>query len=230
LCSDAACLAIAYILAGGSGEYTAITPEGGVSVPEGSFEFHDTDEDGNAELLATGGAGGTLDTGPERPGTQVWSWDGSAYALAETIPGESPYFYHRVVDADGLLSSGDYEGAEQAYLAAVDDQTMLLWKADRNERDELEAYALYRAALAHLMGGGDAATATGYLDRAKAYPNTLHAQLAASFLGGYAAKGEVGVGCSAVEDDVRVNEAEYAGFWDYGAANPVFDPALMCPF
>ena len=95
---------------------------------------------------------------------------------------------------------------------------------------ELDAYALFRAALAHLLSGGDAATANGYLDRAKAFQNTLHAQLAASFQAAYAAKGEVGTGCAAANEDVRFNEAEYALFWEYGTDNPAFDPSAVCPF
>jgi hypothetical protein len=94
----------------------------------------------------------------------------------------------------------------------------------------LDAYGLFRAALAGLLAGGDAAAANANLDRARAIPNTLHAQLAASFQAAYAAKGEVGVGCTAANEDVRFNEAEYAAFWDYGTDNPPFDPANVCPF
>jgi hypothetical protein len=230
LCAEGRCFDLAFVLQGTGGAYVELTPAGGVGVIDGSFELEDADGDGAQELLASGTRASTPEAGPQRLVVETWAWDGAAYALSGTAPGASNYLYHRVLDADALLAAGDYAGSEAAYVAAVDDQSLLLWKADENERAELDAYALFRAALAHLLSGGDATTANGYLDRAKAFPNTLHAQLAASFQAAYAAKGEVGTGCAAANEDVRFNEAEYRTFWDYGTDNAGFDPAAVCPF
>lgn len=229
-CGADGCLATAFVYEGNAGEYDTVSPRDGISIGDGTFSLSDTDGDGTTEVLATGGGGGTAETGPERPRTEIWAWDGAFYSLINTVPADSPYLYHRVTDADALMAAGDYAAAETAFVAAADNPLAQPWRKDTNELEELRAYALYRAALAHLMDGGDADTAGAYLDRAKAAAGTLHAQLAASFDAGYAAKGEVGVGCAAVQDDLRANDAEYAAFWDFGAANPSYNPAAICPF
>jgi hypothetical protein len=229
-CGEAACFDLAYILEGGADGYEAIGPADGIGIAEGAFSFADENGDGAKELLATGGAISSTESGPQRPRTEVWAWDGTAYALRETRPGESQYLYHHVLAADAILDGGDYTSAEEAYLALTEDDALLLWKPEQNEREEVTAYALYRAGLAHLLGGGDTATAIVYLERAASSVGTLHAQLGAAFHAGYAAKGEISVGCAAVQDDVRINEAEYVAFWNFGTANPTFDPRGVCPF
>ena len=228
-CGESACLDLAYILEGNGDGYEAIGPQDGIGIAEGTFEFIDEGGDGSKELLATGGAIATAESGPQRPRTEVWAWDGSTYSLSETRPGESQYLYHRILDADALLAASDYAGAIAAYQASAADQALLLWKPDQAEREELRAYALYRVALAQLLSSGDATAANASLDEAKAISGTLHAQLAAAFQAGYAAKGEVGVGCAAVQDDVRLNEPEYAAFWDFGDGEPAVRPAKRLP-
>jgi hypothetical protein len=229
-CGEAACLDLAYLLEGTAEGYEAIGPIDGIGIAEGRFEFVDEDGNGSKELLATGGAIAMPESGPQRPRTEVWAWDGSAYTLAETRSGVSSYLYHGILDADALLQAGDYAGAVAAYDAARGNGDLLLWKSDAGEREELRAYALFRTALAHLLGDGDGAAANAALDEARSLAGTLHQQLAAAFQAGYAAKGEISAGCAAVQDDVRLNEPEYADFWDFGTANPQFDPQAVCPF
>jgi hypothetical protein len=229
-CGSAGCLATAFVVEGAAGAYDTVSPRDGITIGDGVLSVADSDGDGVMEVLASGGAGGTAETGPERPRTEVWAWDGAFYSLRETIPADSPYLYHRVVDADALLAAGDFPAAEAAYVAAAENPLAQAWRKETNELEELRAYALFRAALARLMAGGDAATANAYLDRARSAAGTLHAQLAGAFQAGYAAKGEISVGCAAVQDDLRANEAEYAAFWDFGSSNPPFNPAAVCPF
>jgi hypothetical protein len=231
-CGASTCFETAFIYKGTAEAYELVSPQDGISVAGGGFEFRDLNDDGSLELIATGEyTSGSVGAGPQRPRTEVWAWNGaSAYVLLGTESGPSRYLYHHVIDADALLDGGDYAQAEQAYVTAAEETEPLLWKSDRNEQAELSAYALFRAALARLVAGGGSETAMAHLDRAKAMTGTLHAQLAASFQAGYAAKSEIGVGCAAVRDDLRANDAEYAAFWDYGYANPTFDPARVCPF
>jgi len=229
-CGASACFETAFIYAGSGDGYELISARDGIGVGEGSFEFRDTDGDGSLELLASGGISGSVGAGPQRPRTETWGWDGSLYTLRTTEPGPSPYLYHHIADADAVLAAGNYTLAEQMYLLAVLDATLEAYYPDKNEVAELRAYGLFRAALAHLLSGGDAATATGYLESAREGEQTLHAQLAASFQAGFAAKSEISVGCAAVRDGLRANEPEYEAFWDFGYANPTFNAAIFCPF
>jgi hypothetical protein len=225
-CIGALCVATVHIIAGTTDGYVAVAPADGIPMP-GATDVHIDDA---KQFVLTGAEPETPATGPQRGRTETWAWDGSAYALKTTTPAAPRYLYHAILDADALLQLGDYAGAQAAYAAAIDARSLALWKPDKNERAELEAYALFHAALASLLAGGDRDSATALLDRSKAYANTLNAQLAGSFEAGYAAKQSISVGCGAASDDLLRNGAEYASFWNYGTANPRFDPATVCPY
>ena len=225
-CIGVLCVATVHIITGTAGGYVAVPPVVGIEMP-GATDVH---IDNAKRFVLTGAEPETPKTGPQRGRTETWAWDGTAYALKTTTPAPARYLYHAILDADALLQLNDYVGAQAAYAAAVDDKSLALWKPDRNERAELEAYALFHAALADLLANADPGAATALLDRSKAYVNTLHAQLAGSFEAGYAAKQSVSVGCGAASDDLLRNGAEYASFWDYGTANPRFDPTTICPY
>jgi hypothetical protein len=182
-------------------------------------------------LLLSGGAQGSAGAGPQRSRTEVWAWNGAAYALKSTRLDKPAFLYHAVKDADALFAAAKYADAEAAYIAVVGDQSLTVWNEEKHERNELESYSLFRAGLARLLAGADAAKANEYFDRAKSYhPQTLHDQLAGSFKAGYNAKGSASVGCAAVRDDIAANLAEYQAFWDFGYGNPPFDADAMCPF
>jgi hypothetical protein len=229
-CGANTCTDTVYVKKGTSSGYEDIAPAEGISLTTAEVTFEDTDGDGAKELVLTGGTAGSAGAGPQRPVTEVWGWDGFAYVRRSSTPAPPRYLYHAVKDADALFDAGNYAPAGEAYLAAIENPELELWMPDTNERNELESYSLFRAALAVLAEGGDAARANGYLDRAEAYPETLHAQLAGAFQAGFEAKSEISVGCSAVRDDLGANAAEYAAFWDFGFANPSFAPNTVCPF
>ena len=229
-CAATTCSTTVHILKGTAAGYVSIGPPDGITMANAEAKFQDA-SDGTQELLLSGGDQGSAAAGPQRSRTETWAWNGTAYALASTQLDKATYLYHAVKDADTLFAAAKYTEAETAYVALVGDTTLQVWSEDKNERTELESYALFRAGLAVLVGGGDPATANGYFDRARSYqPQTLHDQLAGSFKAAYAAKGSISVACSAVRDDIDANLAEYQAFWDFGTSNPPFDPASICPF
>lgn len=230
-CGASTCFETVHILKGTATGYVSLTPPDGITMPFASAKFEDTDGDGAQELLLSGGTQGSVGAGPQRTRTETWAWNGTAYALRSTAFDKATFLYHAVKDADVLVAATKYAEAEAAYAAVIGDSSLNVWSEEKNERNELESYALFRAGLAHLLAGGDAATANGYFDRAKSYqPQTLHDQLAGSFKAGYNAKGSIGVGCAAVRDDIAANLAEYQAFWDFGYGNPPFDADAVCPF
>jgi hypothetical protein len=229
-CGASTCTDTVHILKGTELGYVALTPPDGISMSFAELKFEDTDGDGSKELIMTGGTAGSAGAGPQRARTEVWAWDGASYALRSTKPEQATYLYQAVKDADQLFTDGQYQPAEVAYATAVNDKNLKVWMEEKNERNELESYALFRAGLAVLLANGERVTAIGYLDRAKAYANTLHAQLAASFEAGYSAKSSISVGCAAVRDDIAANLSEYQQFWNFGYSNPEFNPDTVCPF
>lgn len=230
-CGASTCFATVHIFKGTAAGYVTLTPPGGITMPYAEAKFEDTDGDGAKELLLTGGTQGSVGAGPQRARTEIWAWNGLAYALRTTRLDKATFLYHAVKDADTLFAAGKYAEAEAAYAAVVGDTSLKVWIEEKHERNELESYSLFRAGLAQLLGGGDAAKANGYFDRAKNYhPQTLHDQIAGSFKAGYNAKGSIGIGCAAVRDDIAANLAEYQAFWDFGYGNPPFDADAVCPF
>jgi hypothetical protein len=229
-CGASTCFETVHILKGTPSGYVSLGPPDGITMPFADAKFQNAG-DGTKELLLSGGAQGSVGAGPQRTRTETWAWNGTAFALKSTQLDAATYLYHAVKDADTLLSAGKYAQAEAAYTALVGDTSLKVWSEDKHERNELESYSLFRAGLAVVLAGGDAAKADAYFDRARAYtPQTLHEQLAGSFKAGYTAKGSVSVGCAAVRDDIAANLAEYQAFWDFGYGNPPFDPDAVCPF
>ena len=230
-CGATTCFDTVHILKGTASGYVSIAPPDGIAMSFATAKFEDVDGDGAKELLLNGGAVGSVGAGPPRTRTETWAWNGATYALRSTALNKPEYLYHAVKDADTLFAAGKYSEAETAYAAIVGETSLKVWMEQKRERNELESYSLFRAGLAVLQNGGDAAKANDYLDRARAYhPQTLHDQLAGSFKAGYNAKGSVSIGCAAVRDDIAANLAEYQAFWDFGYANPPFDADTICPF
>jgi hypothetical protein len=230
-CGASTCSQTVHILKGTAGGYVSLAPADGISMASAEARFVDVDGDSAKELLLTGGAIGSVGAGPQRARTETWAWNGATYALRSTELDKPAYLYHAVKDADALFAASKYADAVAAYAAVVGDASLLVWSEQKNERNELESYSLFRAGLAVAEAGGDTAKANGYLDRARGYqPQTLHGQLAGSFKAGLNAKGSVAVGCSAVRDDIAANLAEYQAFWDFGYGNPPFAADSFCPF
>ncbi|HYM15428.1 MAG TPA: hypothetical protein VEZ14_07700 [Dehalococcoidia bacterium] len=230
-CVGGICTQQVHVVRGTPAGYVDLAPAGGITmVMATDIKVTGANGTGPKQIVLTGGGPGDATTGPRRPQTEVWSWNGTVYALTSTTTAPSPYLYHAIVDADGLFTAGKYAAAAAAYLATVGNTSLQTFYPAKNERPELEAYALFRAGVATLMAGGDRTSADGYLTRANGYSGTLNRQLAGSFEAAYAAKGEVSIGCSAVREDVQANLSEYARFWDFGTSNPAFAPNAVCPF
>jgi hypothetical protein len=229
-CGAHTCFKAVHVVRGSASGYVQLTPADGISMEYPDLTFEDTDEDGRKEIVLHGGVIASVGAGPPRTRTEVWAWDGTSYALRSKTFDAPEFLYHAIKDADALFASAKYVEAEAAYVAAVDDKQLQVWMPDKNERNELEAYALFRAGLAEVAGGGDAAKAQALFARANAYAGTLNHQLAGSFAAAFAAKANISGGCAAVRDDIAANLAEYTAFWDFGYGNPPFDPDAVCPF
>lgn len=228
-CGAHTCVTTAHAVRGTGATYETVAPAEDIRM-DTATSVSVADAPGGGKLIVlTGGTIRSVGAGPPRDRTDTWAWDGSAFKLASSVPAKPVFLYHAITDADALFDAGKFPEAEAAYLAAMDDAELVVWTKD-NERDELTAWALFRAGVAEVLGAGDSGKAQEYLDRGNALSGTLNHQLAGSFSAAYAAKGSASIGCSAARDDVSANLAEYEAFWDFGYGNPKFDPAKVCPF
>jgi len=134
-----------------------------------------------------------------------------------------------VRDADEALAAGDYQTAIKLYREAVNSPD-LLDAESFGDAVELLSYARFRIGLALAQKGDSAAALTALDEAVAAEPDALHSQMAARFRQGYAKVKHTSPGCAAARDFVQANLDAFAALWDYGYANPEFDPDALCPF
>lgn len=173
-------------------------------------------------LSLRGGTNEDRGAGPPRTAELRLSWDGVSF-LAEEVPDPPAYLVQLIADGDALYASGAWGGARTLYLQAAGDRSLSDWKSVLGEtpgRPELQAYALFRAALATLRVG-DTPQALALLARAVSeHPATLHGAAAALYRAELQQGQSPPSACSTVEAFLQTRAAEHAAIWDYGYANP----------
>jgi len=140
-------------------------------VQNGDGEVLDSDGDGLLELALANGVGRGPDASAlERPRTDVWAWDGEAFALDHSRSASPPLFRIQAIwDGDSATQRGDYDAALAFYQQAISDPQLLGWSQDRMASDavyeggatptpdpdehlRLSAYGWYRIMLLHVAG------------------------------------------------------------------------------
>lgn len=228
-CGAHTCTSEVHVLGDG---YADLTPEEGIFMETADVMLEDQNGDGVPEIVLYGGTIGSVGAGPQRTRTEVHSWNGSTYELTETVYDPSDFLYFAIIDADVLFDAADYSNATAAYLAAIDDPDLIESGhfEKENERTELSAYALFRAGLAQLSAGDEAAGLASLQQSVDDYPDALNAGLADAFLPAYNTTSDIHSGCLAVRDYVDANLDDLQIFWDFGYSNPAFDAESVCPY
>ena len=103
--------------------------------------------------------------------------------------------------------------------------------AELGELDELGAYGTFRIALSQLIVGESQAGAFAALDQGLIdYAGTVNVGLIEAFKRGYEATDNYAGGCLAVREHIAANLDAFQAVWEYGYANPPFEPERFCPF
>jgi hypothetical protein len=225
------------------------------AVNNGDGAIGDTDGDGILELALTHGVGHYYaDGGPQRPRTDTWAWDGSAYALAGWEYAPPTYRFQAVQDGDRALQLGNYDEALESYRRALSDEALLGWSQgqlwpdsaygeaptptpDPKERPRLNAYALYRIMLLHVIQGDLSQAQLAYQSLQEGSPpdaaGNQYAQLATAFWTEYQATEDVAAACSQAVEYAAAHSGELldpmgSGF--YGMNQRDYVPEDICPF
>lgn len=180
-----------------------------------------------------------IEAGPTRRVTLSYAFDGSRFVLVSRVYGATEYLFNAVQDADAALAAGEYASAAEAYTAAARDDRLRDWKAEAGRapapgqpsgRAQLQGYALFRAALATALAGGDAMGALDTVIVESKEP--VFASAAQAFRKGLQERGSVRDGCVEVTRYLAApGLADYiAAMFDYGPANPRKTAAEVCPF
>jgi len=168
--------------------------------------------------------------GPQRASSLVVTWTGLRFRIEEEED-EPEFLFHLVTDADSAYRSGDLALASQLYMQVVNDTSLRDWKLEQGERagrQELQPYALFRAALA-AQRSGDTAGALNLLDRALTnHSNSLHGLAAGVYQTTLENGSSAGTACAATESFLQNVRTFHAGVWDYGYDNPTHEIGTLC--
>ena len=240
-CGASTCTLNVFVVAGRSGMHkrldtSADVPEfpSDIAMATAEVRVEDTDGDGTMEIVLHGGIIQSAAAGPQRMRTEVYGWNGQQFSFTSIENDPPTRRYFKVRDADDAFSQGDYDQAAGLYQEAIDGTGLkeVTWVGSR---EELTAYSTFRLGLSYLKLGDTKAGAQQISAAIANYPVSLHGKAAMAFRnaislnqGGYS--GQLSAGCNAVSDFANQNLDRFREVWDYGWANPDFDPDALCPF
>lgn len=188
----------------------------------------DATGDGVPDIVAVGGASGSVGAGPPRESRFIYSSVNNQIQLVQQEPLPTDWLVWVVIDGNAAFAAGDYFTAIGHYDAAIEDPSLEEWGAP-NERAELAALAQLREAMAYAQLG-QTASATAAAQAASA-GDGLFADLAGVFLGGYAGTGTLRAGCNALNNALALRVGEFDEFWaHFGYGVPAFQAEDLCPF
>jgi hypothetical protein len=230
MCGAHTCTLRVNIFGGSEFAYERLPPDEGLSMETAEL-FLEEDAEGETLIVLQGGTISSVGAGPQRERTEVYSWDGASFVLQSTTFGESDMLYFHILDADAVFDQSNFAVAAQRYRTAIADESLVETGFYENERAELEAYATFRIALSQFIVGELEAGAIAMLDQGVVdYAGTVNVGLIESFRAGYDATGNYPGGCLAVNEHLDANFDAFQVVWEYGYANPPFEPERFCPF
>lgn len=214
----------------------------------------DIDGDGPKEVSVTSGLIASIAAGPQRIYTTIWKWDGTLYALSQTITSPAEYRIHVIHDADDALRAGDTATAVDLYRQAATDDRLLSWQYP-DEALYLKAYARFRMVVAYALAGNITRAQSAYDALIAQYapptstpppdlpptiplptpfgvvlPGSGFVEMARLFWQDYALNRNVGRACQIVTGYARANPASYEVLNSFGFANRTYTANDMCPF
>lgn len=241
MCGANTCFNNYYILSAGDGQLTNLVlsrPEnvGYLTAINLSYvtqeQFQDRTGDGLPDLIIHGGTFGSVGAGLHRGYTEIWAWNGTSVALAETIWDQSEIRFHRLYDGNFAFAAGNYEAAITAYTETIEDETLIDtdW-LDETEaiRQNVEQFAAFRLVLIALLNN-DFAEAVRWLNWLEAtYPNQPISEAAALLISEWDSNGhEVGAACTTVTGYLSTTDNPTGHLVDMGYANPTLTGDDLC--
>ncbi|MEX2372171.1 MAG: hypothetical protein WD800_00055 [Dehalococcoidia bacterium] len=224
-CADGICITHLLVASTDQGDLDDLAPSNATVESLEEFEVAD------GAVRMSGGSTSTAETGPQRPSTTIVSWTGLRFRV-ESERGEPTYLVHLVNDADRLYVAGDYEQAQALYLDAAVDEALLDWKAEQDGpagRPELQAYSLFRAALAAEQMGNLVEWVALVQRAVDEQGDTLHGEAAAVYLEDLQdEESSPQRACSVAEAYIEQYREAYEALWDFGSANPERGIFTLC--
>lgn len=241
LCGASTCFNNYYILSANGGQLTNLVlprPEnvGYLTAINLSYvtqeQFQDRTDDGLPDLIIHGGTFGSVGAGPQRGYTEIWGWNGSAVALAETIWDASDLRLHRLYDGNFAFAAGDYETAVIAYTDTIENEALvdIDWLGQTESiRQAVSQFSAFRLVLMALLND-DFAEAVRWLNWLElAYPNHPISQAASLLIDEWDSNGnQLELACASVTAYLSTTENPTGPLVDMGYANPTLTGDDLC--
>jgi hypothetical protein len=186
------------------------------------------------DIVMYGGTIGSVGAGPQRPLTNIWSWDGFAYTLSSTFPDPALYRFHVLNDADDAALEGDQATALLFYQRVIDDDTLLAWEPVVDEQSHLTGYARYRLMILRLLAG-EASEAENrrnelLVEFTAGAPGGEWSPAADAFFERFEQDEDAHAACSDVIDYLNANPDALLTLNSYGYENRTYDASSVCPY
>jgi len=114
-----------------------------------SIYVRDETNDGISDLILHGGAYSSAGAGPQRRGSEIWSWNGNNVTLYERRDDPIYYFVHALYYANDAFSDYDFTMADSWYQRILYDQTLHSYSGER-EYIISQQFAAFRLVLLYL--------------------------------------------------------------------------------
>jgi hypothetical protein len=229
-CGVASCSTNFLILSAHRGTIENLAPQDIALEGSETPEVTDVTDDGLLDLVLRGGVVSSAGAGPPRPLVRSVYWAGLRFFVVDTAQ-SARYLIHAIADADTTYAGADYAAASAQYLAIASNSTLSDWKLDTGTglgRNELAAYARFRAGLASQRLGAIEDSLTLFESAYDDHPTALMGVAAAVYLDQLQNGTTPAAACAVTEQYLSTRAAEFARIWDYGYANPEHSITGIC--
>lgn len=204
-----------------------------ISISFSTASFDDMNSDGLPDLLIHGGMLGSVGSGIVRAHTEVWSWDGTAISLAQTILDPTDYRHHILYEANDLMAAGDLDGALALYEATINDPNLrnddfYLYTPEQIYAD-ISAFAAFRLILIDLLQANSERANARLSWLEMTYPDSAAAGAAAMLVNGWSGPESAEALCASIEAALLLVENPTGTLVNMGYGNPSLSAADFCP-
>jgi len=203
-----------------------------ISVSYPDARFADQDGDGVLDLLVHGGAIDSAGAGIVRTYTEVWSWNGTAVTLADTILDPTEYRHHILYEANLRLEEGNLDEARRLYEAAINDDTLITPEFLTTPEETYSAISQFAAARLILLDlwQGNVDSANGRLAWLQQnYPGTPLTEAAGTLVNNWGGQEQLPALCGSIETMLVGSDNPTGALNDLGYGNPSLQAEDFCP-
>ncbi|HBY98609.1 MAG: tetratricopeptide repeat protein [Ardenticatenaceae bacterium] len=202
-----------------------------------SAEFVDQNGDGTRELLLTGGIISSVGAGPQRVRTEIYRWNGSGWALTDTLYAATDWLPLVVWEANDRLAAGDLAEAIDLYSQVITNGSFKPWHSEsagaamtaEEERALLTGFSRWRLVLAHTALGKTDEAETWLARLRETQPDSPYRQVAERFWQTWQSIRDLKQACDAANSYASSNRTTVVEpLNNFGYANPQFEANDIC--